>query len=101
MDQFLILHRSIKRNDAGMFCCALFELYPILYVTNHHNYSRWMTYYSLELKHNRPEVMEALVKGAFSVNRSANPFARVHVGMALEQTINAQAKNRLKGIMRM
>ena len=36
---------------------------------------------------------------AFSVNRTGNPFARVGTDMALEQTINAHAKSRLKGIM--
>ena len=43
--------------------------------------------------------MEALIKGAFSINRSGNAFAGVAVDMTLEQSINAYAKNRLKGIM--
>ena len=34
-----------------------------------------------------------------SVNRSGKPFSRVDVDMALEQTINAEAKSRLKGII--
>ena len=61
-----------------------------------------MTYYALELvyiKNETPEVMEALMKGAFSINRSGNAFAGVPVDMALEQSINAHAKNRLKGII--
>ena len=61
-----------------------------------------MTYYALELvyiKNETPEVMEALMKGAFSINRSGNAFAGVPVDMALEQSINAHAKNRLKEIM--
>ena len=43
--------------------------------------------------------MEALMKRAFLINRSGNVFAGVPVDMALEQSINAHAKNRLKGIM--
>ena len=61
-----------------------------------------MTYYAPELVNLRiekPEVMEALMKRAFSINRSGNVFAGVPVDMALEQSINAHAKNRLKGIM--
>ena len=61
-----------------------------------------MIYYALELvnvKNEKPEVMEALIKGAFSINRSGNSFAGVVVDMALEQSINAHAKNHLKGIM--
>ena len=43
--------------------------------------------------------MEALVKGAFSINRSGNTFAGVAVDMASEQSINAHTENVLKGIM--
>ena len=80
--------------------CLSFVQYIL--VTNHQNYARSMTYYALELvnvKNEKPEVMEALIKGVFSINRSGNTFAGVAVDMALEQSINAHAKNRLKGIM--
>ena len=61
-----------------------------------------MTYYALELvnvKNENREIMGALIKGEFWINRSGNAFAGVAVDMALEQSINAHAKNRLKGIM--
>ena len=51
------------------------------------------------VKNEKPEVMEALIKRAFSINRSGNAFAGVPVDMALEQSINAHVKNRLIGIM--
>ena len=51
------------------------------------------------VKNEKPEVMEALTKRAFSINRSGNAFAGVPVDMALEESINAPAKNCLKGIM--
>ena len=52
------------------------------------------------VKNEKPEVMDALIKGAFSINRSGNAFAGVYdaVDMALEQSINTHAKNRPKGI---
>ena len=61
-----------------------------------------MTYYSLELakfKNDKLEVMEGLMNGAFSINRTENLLAGVPFDKALEQTINAQAKSRLKEIM--
>ena len=61
-----------------------------------------MTYYALELENiqnEKPQVIENLKNGAFSVNRTGKAFSIVAVDMALEQTINAEAKKRLKGIM--
>ena len=61
-----------------------------------------MTYYALELENiqnEKPRVIEYLKNGAFSVNRTGKAFSIVAVDMALEQTINAEAKKRLKGIM--
>ena len=40
-----------------------------------------------------------LTEGGFSVNRTGKSFAKVPVDMALEQTINANAKNGLMGVM--
>ena len=69
---------------------------------NQANYARWMTYYALELENiqnEKPQVIENLKNGAFSVNRTGKAFSIVAVDMALEQTINAEAKKRLKGNM--
>ena len=51
------------------------------------------------LKDERPAIFEALINGAFSVSRTGNQFAGVGTDMALEQTINAHANSRLKGVM--
>ena len=59
-------------------------------------------HYALQLENiqnEKPEVIEHLKNGAFSVNCNGKPSSRVAVDMPLEQTINAEAKNRLKGIM--
>ena len=63
-----------------------------------------MTLYSLELMslpEENPILIEKLHNAGFSVNRTGNSFSRVGVDMALEQTINAKAKTRLKDIMLM
>ena len=57
-----------------------------------------MAYYTLELEkiqNEKPEVIEYLKNGAFSVNCTGKPFSRVAFDMTLEQTINAEGKNRL------
>ena len=79
MDLFLILHRSIKVNDVDLFAYALFELSTLFFVINHQNYARWMTFYALELSnlnHEKPDVLELLKSGAFSINRTGKPFSR-------------------------
>ena len=81
IDHFLLIHRSIKTNDIDLFKYVLFEISGIFFVVN------------------KPEVIEYLKNGAFSVNCTGKPFSKVAVDMALEETINAEAKNRFKGIM--
>ena len=74
----------------------------MFFMTNHHNYARWMCLYSLDLaslETSQPDLQKILTEGCFSVNRTGKSFASVSVDMALEQTISANAKSWLKGIM--
>ena len=89
----------MKKNDVDLFAYALCDMSKVFFTTNHQNYARWMTRYALELVNINDSLKEVLIRGGFSVRRTNNPYSRVGVDMALEQTINAQAKNRLKGIM--
>ena len=61
-----------------------------------------MILYALELLNLKSEnvhIAEMLRNGGFTINRTDNPFGNVGVDMALEQTINTEAKNRLKVTM--
>ena len=61
-----------------------------------------MYLYSLDLtnlKTSQPDLPKILTEGGFSVNGIGKSFASVPVDIALEQTISANAKSRLKGIM--
>ena len=90
----------MKINDVKLFGYVLLQTYPIFFMTNHHNYSRWMTLFALELlnlENKNPEAELQLRSGGFSVNWSGRKFSNVGVNIALEQTINAEAKNRLMG----
>ena len=71
-------------------------------MTNHHSYSKWMTLYALELlnlKNKKPDVELQLRSVGFSVNQSGRKFSNAGVDMAIGQTINTEAKSRLKGII--
>ena len=102
VELYLTLHRAVKLNDVDLYAYSLFELSGIFFMVNHMNYSRWMTYYALELfnlKIEKPGFYQILKGGGFSVNRTGKVFSSVGVDMALEETINAEAKSRLKGII--
>ena len=58
-------------------------------MTNHHNYSRWVLLFYLDLAHlatENPDLENILTNVGFSVKRTEKPFAGVRVDMALEQT---------------
>ena len=99
MDSYLLFHHAVKTNDVDLFAYALHDMSKIFFTTNHHNYARWMTRYALELLNVSDLLKSMLMNGGLSVRRTNNPYSRVGVDMALEQTINAEAKNRLKGIV--
>ena len=99
---YLLLHHAMKINDVKLFGYVLLQICPIFFMINHRKYSRWMTLYVLELlnlENENPEVELQLISGGFSVNWSGRKFSNVGDDMALEQTINTEAKNRLKGII--
>ena len=78
----------MKTNDFTLFGYALFQLSSIYFSTNHHNYARWLILYALELLN----IAEMLRNDGFTINRTGNLFGNVAVDMALQQTINAEAK---------
>ena len=91
----------IKINDTALYSFVLFEVISIFFMTNYHNYAHWMFLYSLDLTNletSQPDLQKILTEEGFSVNRTGKAFACVPADMALEQTINANAKSWLKGI---
>ena len=78
----------------SLMSCMICQKY--FCTTNHQNYAKWMTRYSLERLNLDLHLRKMLMNGGLSVRRSKNHFSRVGVVMTLEQTINAEAKRRLK-----
>ena len=89
----------MKTCDVDLFNYVLHDMSKIFFTTNHQNYTKWMTRYSLELLNLDLPLRKMLMNGGLSVQQSKNHFSRVGVDMALEQTINPEAKSRLKGII--
>ena len=103
VDGYLLLSRACRTNDLDLFIYALDLITPVLFVTNKQNYARWMVHVRylqnlLNIDNSHPGLGQILSKGALSVRRTKNSFARNPVNMTLEQTINADAASQLTGI---
>lgn len=72
----------------------------ILFTFNHQNYAKWLCRFNDNLENIEKSNAEfaQLQNGAFSIRRSNRNFSRSPIDLTLEQTINANAGNRLKGI---
>ena len=44
-----LMQRAVKINDTALYSFTLFEVTSIFFMTNHHNYARWMSFYFLDL----------------------------------------------------
>lgn len=102
VNTYHVLHCVRKTNDFTLFGYALFQLSSNYFSINHHNYARCTILYALEmlnLKPENPRITEMLRNGGFTNERTGNSFGNVGLGIALEQTINAETRNMLKVIM--
>jgi hypothetical protein len=98
---YMLFSRACRTNDIDLFIYALHLICPIFFAVNKPNYARWTVRFLLNLLNmdeTHPGIRQMLDKGALSVRRTNNPFARNPVDMTLEQTINADAASRLTGI---
>lgn len=75
--------------------CAIFLAF------NHQNYARWLTRNLddlMNLEDTHPGLLEEFQNGALSIRRTKKDFCRSAVDLTLEQTVNANAANKLTGI---
>ena len=99
---FQLMKCAIRINDTALYSFVLVEVTYIFFMTNHHIYACWMTFYSVDLANletSQPNLQTFFTEGGFSINRTGKSFASVPVDIALEQRINANAKTWLKGVM--
>lgn len=78
------------------------KLTNIFFIFNQQNYSRYLIKDHdnlLRINDTHPGLKVQFEKGFFGVKRTEKPFSRQPVDLTLEQTINADAANRLTGIV--
>ena len=104
LHHFHRLERSIQTNKVDDFTRAMTPIIALFFVTNHVNYSRWLSKFQLDLlniDNTHPGLREILEQGAFSVRRTDHNFNRLPVDFTLEQTINADGASRQTGVSSM
>ena len=102
IDYYFILNTAIRTADLELFQYILPKLTNIFFVFNQQNYSRYLVKYHdnlLRINDWHPGLKLQLGKGSFGIKRREKSFSRQPVDLTLEQTINADAANRLTGIV--
>lgn len=98
---YLEFSRSIRTGDFDLYVYSLPQIASLMFSMNHQNYSRWiLKYYNnlINVDTTHPGFKETLLNGGFSIRRTDKSFSRTAIDLTLEQTINADAANKLTGI---
>lgn len=101
VELYQLLERSIRTSDVELFNYATYNMCAYFFVFNHQNYARWLTRNHdnfLNIQESHPGLIEEFKSGAMSIRRTAKNFCRSPIDLTLEQTINANAANKLTGI---
>lgn len=101
IDQFYHLERSIRTSDVTLYNHATHQMCALFFAFNHQNYARWLcrNYDNfVNIQETHPGLLEEFESGALSVRRTEKHFCRSPIDLTLEQTINADAANKLTGI---
>lgn len=101
VDLFFHLERAIRTSDVDLYNHATHEMCALFFAFNHQNYARWLTRNRdnfVNINSTHPGLLEDFKNGALSVRRTKKHFCRSPVDLTLEQTINADAANKLTGI---
>lgn len=101
IDDYLVFERAIRTSDLELYSYALFHMTSLFFIFNHHNYARWSVRYLDEIGNidgKYPGLRNEFENGALSIRRTNANFCRTPVDITLEQTINANAANKLTGI---
>ena len=78
---------AIRGNDVDVDLCirCLGQLCLLLFTMDHHNYTRYLTYYFKELLYMTPEEANLLIHGGISVGRSDSLKSRTPIDLAILQ----------------
>lgn len=101
---YFLLNTSIRTADFALFKSVLPNICNLFFTFNQPNYARWLVRYHNNLCHvdeTHPGLRKLFEKGSFGIKRTDKSFSRQPIGLTLEQTINADAANKLTGILHM
>lgn len=101
IDYYLLLNSSIRTNNFEIFVFVLPKITNLFFAFNQPNYSRYLIKYHdnlIKVDETHPGLRIQLDEGSFGVKRTKKPFSRQPIDLSLEQTINADAANKLTGI---
>lgn len=92
---------AIRSSDVDLYIYAAYKMCALFFALNHQNYARWLTRNLddlINIEKTRPGLLTEFQNGALSIRRTAKNFCRSPVDLTLEQTVNANAANKLTGI---
>lgn len=101
VELFQMFEYAIRTSDLDMYIYAAKQICPWFFAFNHQNYARWLTKNIDDLANidnTHPGLRKYFKEGGLSVRRTTRNFSGTPVDLTVEQTINANAANKLTGI---
>lgn len=101
VENYQLFEYAIRTSDLNMYIFAARKMCSLFFSFNHQNYARWLTKNIddlINIDQTHPGLREYFENGALSVRRTTKNFSRSPVDLTLEQTINANAANKLTGV---
>lgn len=101
VELYQIFEYAIRTSDLNLYMYSAYKICSLFFAFNHQNYARWLTKNIddlINIDETHPGLASEFKSGALSIRRTAKNFCRSPVDLTVEQTINANAANRLTGI---
>lgn len=98
------MNTGIRTGNFELFKYVLPKIANLFFVFNFQNYSRYLVKYHdnlIKIDETHPGLKQQLQNGSFGIKRTGKSFSRQPIDLMLEQTINADAANKLTGISHM
>lgn len=101
VELYQLFERAIRLTDLELYIYAAYEMCSMFFTFNHQNYARWLSRHLdalMNIDTTHPGLIDEFESGAFCIRRTIKNFCRTPVDLTLEQTVNADAANKLGGI---
>lgn len=92
---------AIRTSDINLYIYSAYKMCTLFFAFNHQNYARWLTRNLdnlMNIENTHPDLLAEFQSGGLSIRRTTRNFCRSPIDLTLEQTINANAGNKLTGI---